>query len=167
MATLVENVPSTHQDFLPLEGTDYVEFYVGNACQSAYFYRAAFGMKLVAYAGPETGLRDRASYVVQQGKVRFVLTTALRSGLRDRPARPQARRWRSRHRPRGWRMRPAHGARPPAAAPNPWQSLRTRSDEHGRVVTASIAAYGDTSTPSSSAKIIAARSCPAITPMPT
>jgi 4-hydroxyphenylpyruvate dioxygenase len=66
------------EDFLPLRGTDHVEFYVGNARQAAYFYRAAFGMKLVAYAGPETGRRDRASYVVQQGKVRFVLTTALR-----------------------------------------------------------------------------------------
>ena len=60
------------QDFLPLNGTDYVEFYVGNARQSAYFYRAAFGMSLVAYAGPETGQRERSSYVLQQGKVRFV-----------------------------------------------------------------------------------------------
>ena len=66
-------------DFLPLKGTDHVEFYVGNARQAAYFYRAAFGMSLVAYAGPETGQRDRASYVVQQGKARFVLTTPLRS----------------------------------------------------------------------------------------
>ncbi|MFC6224664.1 4-hydroxyphenylpyruvate dioxygenase [Hymenobacter artigasi] len=65
------------QDFLPLKGTDYVEFYVGNAKQSAYFYQAAFGFELVAYAGPETGLRDRASYVLQQGKIRLVLTTSL------------------------------------------------------------------------------------------
>src|SRR6202042_2078060 len=70
---------STAADFLPLKGTDHVEFYVGNARQAAYFYRAAFGMSLVAYSGPETGQRDRASYVLQQGKVRFVLTTALRS----------------------------------------------------------------------------------------
>jgi 4-hydroxyphenylpyruvate dioxygenase len=69
----------TETDFLPLKGTDHVEFFVGNARQAAYFYRAAFGMKLVAYAGPETGIRDRASYVVEQNKVRFVLTTALRS----------------------------------------------------------------------------------------
>ena len=68
------------QDFLPLKGTDHVEFYVGNARQAAYFYRAAFGMSLVAYAGPETGQRDRASYVLQQGKVRFVMTTPLRAG---------------------------------------------------------------------------------------
>jgi 4-hydroxyphenylpyruvate dioxygenase len=64
-------------DFLPLNGTDHIEFYVGNAKQSAYYYQHAFGFNLVAYAGPETGIRDRASYVLQQGKVRFVLTTAL------------------------------------------------------------------------------------------
>jgi 4-hydroxyphenylpyruvate dioxygenase len=69
----------TQEDFLPLKGTDYVEFYVGNAKQAAYYYRAAFGMKLVAYRGPETGTRDRASYVLQQDKIRFVLTTPLRS----------------------------------------------------------------------------------------
>ncbi|HYL34285.1 MAG TPA: 4-hydroxyphenylpyruvate dioxygenase [Bryobacteraceae bacterium] len=66
-------------DFLPLNGIDYVEFYVGNAKQAAYYYRAAFGMKLVAYRGPETGTRDRASYVLEQGKIRFVLTTPLQS----------------------------------------------------------------------------------------
>lgn len=64
-------------DFLPINGTDYVEFYVGNAKQSAHFYRSAFGMKLVAYSGPETGQRDRASYVLQQDKIRFVLTTPM------------------------------------------------------------------------------------------
>jgi 4-hydroxyphenylpyruvate dioxygenase len=69
----------TENDFLPLNGTDYIEFYVGNAKQAAYYYRASFGMKLVAYRGPETGTRDRASYVVQQDKIRFVLTTPLRS----------------------------------------------------------------------------------------
>ena len=64
-------------DFLPLNGTDYVEFYVGNAKQAAYYYRAAFGMQLTAYRGPETGVRDRASYVLEQGKIRFVLTSPL------------------------------------------------------------------------------------------
>jgi len=67
----------TDVDFLPLNGTDYIEFYVGNAKQSAYYYQSAFGYSLVAYAGPETGLRDRASYVLQQGKIRIVLTTSL------------------------------------------------------------------------------------------
>jgi 4-hydroxyphenylpyruvate dioxygenase len=68
---------STQADFLPINGTDYIEFYVGNAKQSAYFYRSAFGFSLVAYAGLETGVRDRASYVLQQDKIRFVLTTPL------------------------------------------------------------------------------------------
>ena len=84
MATLAPQQQVTaqtesQQDFLPLRGTDYIEFYVGNARQAAFFYRAAFGMALVAYKGPETGCRDRASYVLEQGKVRFVLTTALRA----------------------------------------------------------------------------------------
>jgi len=79
MATTAPTQEIVSKDFLPLKGTDHVEFYVGNARQASYFYRAAFGMSLIAYAGPETGLRDRASYVLQQGKVRFVLTTALRS----------------------------------------------------------------------------------------
>ncbi len=64
-------------DFLPINGTDYVEFYVGNAKQAAYYYMAAFGYQPLAYAGPETGVKDRASYCLQQGKIRLVLTTSL------------------------------------------------------------------------------------------
>lgn len=64
------------EDFLPLNGTDYLEFYVGNAKQSAYYYQMAWGYELVAYAGLETGMKDRASYVLQQGKIRLVLTTS-------------------------------------------------------------------------------------------
>ena len=67
---------NTAPDFLPLNGTDYLEFYVGNAKQSAYYYQAAWGYELVAYAGLETGVRDRASYVLQQGKIRLILTTS-------------------------------------------------------------------------------------------
>lgn len=66
-------------DFLPLQGTDYVEFYVGNAKQAAHFYKTAFGFQSVAYAGPETGVKDRASYVVRQHKLTLVLTTPLRA----------------------------------------------------------------------------------------
>jgi 4-hydroxyphenylpyruvate dioxygenase len=66
-------------DFLPINGTDYIEFYVGNAKQAAHFYKTAFGFQSLAYAGPETGVRDRSSYVLQQGKIRLVLTTALNS----------------------------------------------------------------------------------------
>jgi 4-hydroxyphenylpyruvate dioxygenase len=71
---------STEKDFLPINGTDYIEFYVGNARQAAYYYRAAFGFTLTAYAGLETGVRDRTTYVVQQGKIRFLLTTPLQPG---------------------------------------------------------------------------------------
>src|SRR5688572_19813537 len=65
------------QDFLPLLGTDHVEFYVGNARQASYFYQHALGFELIAYSGPETGVRDGASYAVKQGEVVFVFTTAL------------------------------------------------------------------------------------------
>lgn len=64
-------------DFLPLEGTDYVEFYVGNAKQAAHFYKTAFGFQSLAYAGPETGQRDEVSYAIRQNKLTFVLTTPL------------------------------------------------------------------------------------------
>ncbi len=65
-------------DFLPLQGTDYVEFYVGNAKQAAHFYKTAFGFQGLAYAGPETGIKDRASYALRQNKLTFVFTTPLR-----------------------------------------------------------------------------------------
>src|SRR5882724_10642860 len=67
-------------DFLPLQGTDHIEFYVGNAKQAAHYYKTAFGFQSLAYAGPETGIRDRCSYAVRQNKLTFVFTTALRTG---------------------------------------------------------------------------------------
>ena len=66
------------QDFLPLMGTDYVEFYVGNAKQAAHYYKTAFGFQSLAYAGPETGVKDKASYAIRQNKLTFVLTTPLK-----------------------------------------------------------------------------------------
>ena len=143
MATLVQNTPETTTDFLPLNGTDHVEFYVGNARQAAYFYRTAFGMKLVAYAGPETGQRDSASYVVQQGKIRFVFTTALRSdseiakhvALHGDGVRAIAL-WVD-DAASAWRETTTRGAR---SVQPPTES----SDDHGSVVVSSIAAYGDT-----------------------
>ena len=68
----------TETDFLPLQGTDYVEFYVGNAKQAAHFYKTAFGFQSLAYSGPETGVKDRVSYAIRQNKLTFVLTTPLR-----------------------------------------------------------------------------------------
>ncbi len=76
-ATLEQKKIRTSTDFLPLNGTDHIEFYVGNAKQSAYYYQTAWGYELVAYAGPETGVRDRASYVLQQNKIRLVLTSSI------------------------------------------------------------------------------------------
>ena len=134
---------ATGNDFLPLNGTDYVEFYVGNARQSAYFYRAAFGMKLVAYAGPETGQRDRASYVVEQGKVRFVLTTPLRpdNAIADHIAKhgdgiKDIALWVD-DATSAWLETTRRGAR---SVREPW----TLEDKQGAVTMASIATYGDT-----------------------
>jgi len=79
MQTSAREIPVSieQKDFLPLQGTDYIEFYVGNAKQAAHYYRTAFGFRPLAYAGPETGTKDKASYVVRQHKLTFVLTTPL------------------------------------------------------------------------------------------
>lgn len=138
----IHSQPQT-ADFLPLKGTDHVEFYVGNARQAAHFYRVAFGMTLVAYAGPETGRRDRASYVLQQGKVRFVLTTALRPdseiaahvNLHGDGVRAIAL-WVDDAR-QTWIETTKRGAR---SVQEPVEI----ADDHGRITLASIAAYGDT-----------------------
>src|ERR1700760_888521 len=79
-ATSLAQKPVATPDFLPLEGTDYVEFYVGNAKQAAHFYKTAFGFQSLAYSGPETGNKEKVSYVVRQNKLTFMFTTALRPG---------------------------------------------------------------------------------------
>ena len=81
MDTIAASQKTTVQqdDFLPLQGTDYVEFYVGNAKQAAHFYKTAFGFQSLAYAGPETSVKDKVSYVIRQNKLTFVLTTPLRT----------------------------------------------------------------------------------------
>jgi 4-hydroxyphenylpyruvate dioxygenase len=138
----IESIP-TGNDFLPLKGTDHVEFYVGNARQSAYFYRAAFGMSLVAYAGPETGQRDRSSYVLQQGKIRFVLTTPLRGGnaIAEHVGRhgdgvKVIALWVDDAR-RAWTETTNRGA---VSVAQPY----VLADERGQVVLSSIRTYGDT-----------------------
>src|SRR5213596_1867108 len=67
------------QDFMPIKAWDHLELWVGNAKQAAYFYERAFGFHRVAYAGPETGVRDRASYVLEQNDIRLVVTSGLRA----------------------------------------------------------------------------------------
>jgi 4-hydroxyphenylpyruvate dioxygenase len=77
MATQTMPIENEVHDTFPINGTDYIEFYVGNAKQASQYYQSAFGFRLTAYRGPETGVRDRASYLLTQGKIRFVLTSAL------------------------------------------------------------------------------------------
>ena len=77
MATLTAPAATEPHDTFPINGTDYIEFYVGNAKQSSLYYRAAFGFQWIGYRGPETGVRDRASYLLQQDKIRIVLTTPI------------------------------------------------------------------------------------------
>jgi 4-hydroxyphenylpyruvate dioxygenase len=130
-------------DHMPLEGWDHLELWVGNAKQAAYWYERALGFELVAYAGPETGVRDRASYVVRQGEIRFVLTSALREaseitqhvsrhgdGVKDIAlAVPDAT--------EAYRQAVQRGAR--GVVEPHWVS-----DANGRVELSSIATYGDT-----------------------
>jgi 4-hydroxyphenylpyruvate dioxygenase len=78
-STLEKLVQATQNDFLPLNGTDYIELWVGNAKQAAHFYKTAFGFQSLAYAGPETGVKDRTSYVLVQNKMRLMLTSPLHS----------------------------------------------------------------------------------------
>jgi 4-hydroxyphenylpyruvate dioxygenase len=77
--TMQDPIIGETQDFLPLLGTDYVELYVGNAKQAAHYYKTAFGFQSLAYAGPETGVKDRASYVLVQDKIKLILTSPLNS----------------------------------------------------------------------------------------
>ena len=130
-------------DFLPINGTDYIEFYVGNAKQACNYYMTAFGFKLIAYAGPETGMRDRASYVLQQNKVRFVLTSSLQP---DNEIAAHVNKhgdgvkvlalWVD-DAVKSYEETTKRGAIP-AAEP------QTHQDEFGEVITASIHTYGDT-----------------------
>ena len=78
--TSIEKIFDGAQDFLPLNGTDYIELYVSNSLQAAHYYKTAFGFQSLAYAGLATGLKDRESYVVVQDKIRLILTSPLTSG---------------------------------------------------------------------------------------
>jgi 4-hydroxyphenylpyruvate dioxygenase len=139
----LERSTPVEQDFLPLNGTDFVEFWVGNARQAAHYYRTAFGFRLAAYQGPETGIRDRASYLLLQNKIRFVLTTPLHP---DHPITDHIRLHGDGVRDialwvddaeAAWQAtveRGARSVRPP----------ETLNDDYGQARLASIAAYGDT-----------------------
>jgi 4-hydroxyphenylpyruvate dioxygenase len=147
MAQQTAHVPAARtqadQDFMPLNGVDHVELYVGNALQAAYYYTRAFGFREVAYAGLETGTRDRMSHVLQQGRIRLVLTGALHS---DSPIAAHQRAHGDGVKvialsvpsvERAWREATARGAE---GLVEP-QEL---SDEHGTVKLATIRTYGET-----------------------
>lgn len=135
--------PTTAEDFLPINGTDYVEFYVGNAKQSAIFYAYTFGFDIAGYRGPETGHEEAASYLLKQGDIRFVLTTALSpdsfiakhahmhgDGVRDIAL------WVD-DATRSFEETTKRGA-------EPVREPETLEDDDGHVVISSIATYGDT-----------------------
>src|SRR5688572_10698589 len=130
-------------DFLPINGTDHIEFYVGNAKQACLFYQHCFGFELIAYAGPETGVRDKVSYVLGQDKIRFVLTTGLRQ---DSPIAEHVRKHGDGVKvlalwvddvASSFKETTQRGA---DAAQKPY-SLK---DENGEVILASIKTYGET-----------------------
>jgi 4-hydroxyphenylpyruvate dioxygenase len=135
--------PQADQDFMPLNGVDHVELYVGNALQAAYYYTRAFGFREVAYAGLETGTRDRMSHVLQQGRIRLVLTGALHS---DSPIAAHQREHGDGVKvialsvpsvDHAWREATARGA---VSLAEPHEL----GDEHGTVRLATIRTYGET-----------------------
>jgi 4-hydroxyphenylpyruvate dioxygenase len=135
--------PVTEPDFLPLQGTDHVEFYVGNAKQAAHFYQSAFGFQALAYSGPETGNKETVSYAVRQNKLTFVFTTALRPGhpvadhvqLHGDGVRVLA--LRVEDAASAWRETTARGGRS-------CMEPTTMADGDGEVILSGIHTYGDT-----------------------
>ncbi len=133
----------SNTDFLPLNGTDYVEFYVGNAKQAAHYYQTAYGFQPLAYAGLETGLKDRTSYALRQGKITFVFTTALEPeheiqqhcNLHGDGVKVVAL-WVD-DATRSWEETTARGARS-------YMEPTKQEDENGHVILSGIHTYGDT-----------------------
>ena len=143
MATATQPMAETAADTFPINGTDFIEFYVGNAKQASHFYRSAFGFEVVAYRGPETGTKDRASYLLQQDKVRLILTTPIKSdgaiadhvhkhgdGVRDIALWVDDART-------AFKLAVERGAKP-AMQPT------VMKDDDGEIVIAAIRLYGDT-----------------------
>ena len=143
MATQTMPAPAETTDTFPINGTDYIEFYVGNAKQAAHFYRTAFGYELIAYRGPETGVRDRASYLLQQNKVRLIMTSSISpdteiakhvhlhgDGVRDIALWVDDTR-------EAFKVAVERGA-------TPVHEPKVMKDENGAVIVAAIRTYGDT-----------------------
>ena len=143
MGTATLAGPETTTDVFPINGTDYIEFWVGNAKQASLYYRMAWGYKVTAYRGPETGVRDRVSYLLEQGKIRLLLTSALSSsgpiaehvhkhgdGVKDLALWVDDAR-------EAFQLAVERGAKP-AREPE------VIKDKDGEIVTAAIHTYGDT-----------------------
>ncbi len=130
-------------DLFPIHGMHHIEFYVGNAKQAAYFYRTAFGFRLRGYSGPETGVRDRASYLLEQGKVRFILTAPLDP---DSPIAAHIHRHGDGVRDLALTVEDASEAYKTATERGARGVMEPRdvSDDGGTVRMATIATYGDT-----------------------
>ena len=131
------------EDFLPLLGTDYVEFYVGNAKQAAHYYKTAFGFQSFAYAGLETGMKDRSSYVITQDKIKIVLTSPLNaeSPINDHLAKhgdgvKVVALWVD-DATKSWEETTKRGAKS-------YMEPTKEEDQHGYVVRSGIHTYGDT-----------------------
>ena len=131
------------QDFLPINGTDYIEFYVSNAKQAAHYYKTAFGFQSLAYAGPETGVRDRASYVLRQGKIRLILTTALKS---DNPIAEHVKKHGDGVKILALWVDDAYSAfeETTKRGAKPYLEPQTLTDENGEVRMSGIYTYGET-----------------------
>jgi len=140
--TFAEKI-SKAPDFLPINGTDYIEFYVGNAKQAAHYYKTAFGFQSLAYAGPETGVRDRSSYVLQQGKIRLILTTALKS---DHPIAEHVKKHGDGVKVLALWVDDAYSAfeETTKRGAKPYMEPKTLSDENGEVKMSGIYTYGET-----------------------
>ena len=129
-------------DFLPLEGTDYVEFYVGNAKQAAHYYRTVLGFQPLAYAGPETGQKDKVSYVVKQQKIQFVFTTPLKT---DHPVSEHIHRHGDGVKVLALRVQDATKAWEDTTARGGKSFLEPQrlTDDQGEVILSGIHTYGD------------------------
>jgi 4-hydroxyphenylpyruvate dioxygenase len=145
METLLESKPvaGSDIDFLPINGTDYVEFYVGNAKQAAHFYQSAFGFEPIAFAGLETGLKDRTSYVLQQEKIRFVLTAPL---IENSPIADHVKKHGDGVKVIALWVDDARSAFEETVkrGAQPFMMPTTERDENGEVVRSGIHTYGDT-----------------------
>jgi len=139
----LEKIFEGAQDFLPLLGTDYVEFYVGNAKQAAHFYKTAFGYQSLAYAGLETGVRDRASYVLKQDKIRLVLTTPLNA---DSPINDHLKKHGDGVKVAALWVEDARSAfeETTKRGARPFMEPTVEKDEFGEVVRSGIYTYGET-----------------------